>query len=135
MNTLLTQSTAALVLAVTWVIAVQHVFHAKELPGEGFTAGALMLLALLLLYLVQGYEKARQSFPPRLFLRGLVVGGLIFVLLAFGPVLVGRSALETFEVSLLGMTLESMLLFDIGLFLVTVCSLLLAVHSMRGTLP
>lgn len=135
MNTVLTRTTAALVLAISWVIAAQHIFLAKSLPGEGFTAGALMLLAILLIFLVQGYATARRRFPPPLFFRGLLLGGLFFAAFVFGPLLLGKSMLETVEVTVLGAELGSTLLFDLGLFLITVCSLLLAINSLRESLP
>lgn len=135
MNTLLTRSTAALVLAITGAIAAQHIVHAKSLPGEGFTAGALMLLALLLFYVVQGYEIANRRFPVGLFAGGLSLGVLSFTGLLFGPVMAGNRMLESFEVDILGVKLSSTLLFDTGLFLVVVSSLLLAVHGLRGAIP
>ncbi len=135
MNTVLIQSTAALVLAIACVIAAQHVLYAKTLPGEGFTAGALVVLAFLLLGLVRGYDRVRKRFPPRLFHRGMLLGLSLLVGVAFGPVLVGKGMLETLQVKILAIELGSTLAFDVGLFLVTVCSLVLAVNSLRSTLP
>lgn len=131
----LMQVTTALVLAITWVIAAQQIVFAKSLPGEGFTAGALMLLAVLLIFLVQGYTQAHEQLPPRLFYRCLLMGGLTLVALLFAPVLWGEPLLSAFTIDLIVVDIESTLLFDLTLFLVTVSSLVIAVNALREGLP
>lgn len=135
MNNLLTQSTSAVVLAIAWIISTQHIVHSKSLPGEGFTAGALLSLALLLSYVVLGYRAAHEQFPPRLFYLGLLSGGFILLALTVVPGMMGESALTAFELQLFGLHLSSTLIFDLALFLMVVCSLFLAINRLTRTLP
>lgn len=131
MNNLLVRFVSASVLAVTWIIAWQQILYAATLPGEGFTASVLMLLAVLLQYVVLGYETASRRIPPRLFGLALVSGlGLLLALMAL-PLAFGAPLLTAFKLpSTFGM-LSSTTLFDVSLFLVVSGSMLAAFTRLR----
>jgi multicomponent K+:H+ antiporter subunit A len=67
-------------LPLTMVIAVVHILYGHDQPGDGFTAGVIVSLALGFWYVVFGYEKVRQSLT---WLRpaSLIGGGLLLAIL------------------------------------------------------
>jgi multicomponent K+:H+ antiporter subunit A len=48
-------------LPLSMVIAVVHILYGHDQPGDGFTAGVIVSLALGFWYVVFGYEKVRRS--------------------------------------------------------------------------
>ncbi len=131
MNNLLVRFVASAVLAVTWIIAWQEIFYAGTLPGEGFTAAILILLAVILQFVVLGYAEACRRIPPRIFRVALIVGiGLLLALLGL-PVLAGKAMLTAFKIPLAFDTLSSTTLFDTAIFLVIGGGLLTAFTNLR----
>lgn len=60
-------------LPVAMVIAATHIIYGHQQPGDGFTAGVIIALAVALWYIVFGYEKTRAQLP---WLRGFPLIGL-----------------------------------------------------------
>ncbi len=135
MNNLLVRFVACVVLAVTWIIAWQEILYAGTLPGEGFTASVLILLAVILQYVVLGYEVASRRIPPGLFRIGLSIGiALLFALLSL-PMLAGLPMLSAFKIPLGFDTMSSTTLFDLAIFLVVSGGMLSAFTNLREPRP
>lgn len=131
MNNLLVRFVACVVFAVTWIIAWQEILYASTLPGEGFTASVLMLLAVILQYVVLGYDAASQRIPPRIFRIGLASGvALLWALLCL-PMLVGNPMLTAFKIPLGFDAMSSTTLFDLAIFLVVSGGMLTAFTNLR----
>jgi multicomponent K+:H+ antiporter subunit A len=67
-------------LPLSMVIAVVHILYGHDQPGDGFTAGVIVSLALGFWYVVFGYEQVRQRLT---WLRpaSLIGGGLMLAIL------------------------------------------------------
>lgn len=126
MNNPLVRLVAALVFAVTWVIAWQEILYAGEFPGEGFTASILILLVVLLQYAIMGHAEAAQRLPPRVFAHAMTLGCLLLLLLVAVPPAWGGTVLQVFKIPLGPYSLSSTTLFDVALFLVVSGSMLAA---------
>jgi multicomponent K+:H+ antiporter subunit A len=74
-------SLAYVSLPLSMVIAVVHVLYGHDQPGDGFTAGVIVSLALGFFYVVFGYEQVRQRLT---WLRPapLIGGGLLLAILS-----------------------------------------------------
>jgi multicomponent K+:H+ antiporter subunit A len=131
MSDLLTRFTADLILGVTWVIAWQQILYADDLPGDGFTAGVLLLVAILLQYVVLGRHKAATLLPPRTFFAAALVGVTLLAALFLLPLTWGRPPLEHFYVPLGPLVLSSTVLFDLGIFLAIAGSLVAGLTSVQ----
>lgn len=135
MNNPVVRFVASMVLALTWVIAWQQILYASELPGEGFTASILMLLAMLLQFVVLGYHEASERFPPEWFFRAFVAGVAVLAGLMIGPMLVGRPLLTVFKLQLGAYALSSTTLFDVAMFLAVSGAMLAAFTQMKEPTP
>jgi multisubunit Na+/H+ antiporter MnhB subunit len=135
MNNAVVRFVANIVLALTWVIACQQILYASELPGEGFSASILMLLAVLLQFVVLGYDEAAKRFPPVWFFRAFVAGVALLVSLVIGPMAAGKPMLTVFKVPLGAYVLSSTTLFDVALFLVIAGAMLAAFTQMKEPTP
>jgi multisubunit Na+/H+ antiporter MnhB subunit len=67
-------------LPLSMVIAVVHILYGHDQPGDGFTAGVIVSLALGFWYVVFGYEEVRRRLT---WLRpaSLIGGGLMLAIL------------------------------------------------------
>lgn len=65
-------------LPIAMLIAATHMIYGHQQPGDGFTAGVIIALAVALWYVVFGYEETRRRLP---WLRGfsLIGAGVIIV--------------------------------------------------------
>lgn len=135
MNNLLVRFVACVVMAVTWIIAWQEILYAGTLPGEGFTASVLILLAVVLQYVVRGYEQASRRIPPTLFRAGFVVGVALLIALLGLPLLWGQPMLAAFKIPLGFDVMSSTTLFDLAIFLVVSGGMLAAFTNLREPRP
>ncbi|MFN3428928.1 MAG: MnhB domain-containing protein [Candidatus Sericytochromatia bacterium] len=135
MNNPVVRFVASMVLALTWVIAWQQILYASELPGEGFTASILMLLAMLLQFVVLGYHEASERFPPVWFFRAFVAGVAVLAGLMIGPMLVGQPLLTVFKLQLGAYVLSSTTIFDVAMFLAVSGAMLAAFTQMKEPMP
>jgi multisubunit Na+/H+ antiporter MnhB subunit len=121
-TTVLTRLIARLLLAPVLLVAVGILVKGYTDTGDGFTAGLVAALGVLLQYVVFGGEAVARALPvrhaPRLGLAGV---GLVLAI-TFVPVLLGEPVLTHWpgageKVTHVG-TLEFMtpVLFDIGVF-------------------
>ncbi|MBO9540184.1 hypothetical protein J7643_06290 [bacterium] len=131
MNNPLVRFVAALVFALTWVIAWQEILYAGELPGEGFTASVLLLLVVLLQYAVMGDAEASRRLPPRVFSHAMTAGGLLLLFLLGVPLAWGGALLQVFKIPLGPYEVSSTILFDLALFLTVSGSMLAAFAGVK----
>lgn len=112
------------ILPLSLIVAFTHVVYGHDQPGDGFTAGVIVSLAVGLWYVVFGYKETRSRLP---WLRSieLIGGGLLLVMISastawiitgsfFAPVDFGAM----FEIELpRGLQLTTSLLFEIAICL------------------
>lgn len=123
MTSLLTRVVAKLLLLPTLVAALAILVKGYTQPGDGFSAGVVAGLGVVLQYLAFGREKAERLPLVRHAGSGAFIGLLLALLVAFAPVLMGDPVLTHYpppgaKVLHLG-TLEALtaVLFDVGVFL------------------
>lgn len=133
MNNVLVRFTAALVLAFTWIVVWQQILYAGELPGEGFTASILTLLAVLLQFVVLGRREAAARLSPAAFRGALLMGCALWIALMAGPLAWGRPIFSTFKLPLGFTTVSSTTLFDVALFLMITGAMLTAFMGLEET--
>ena len=123
MTTVLTQTIARLLFVPALIVAVGTLVKGYADTGDGFTAGVIAALAVLLQFVAFG-EREVERFLPLCFAPAVAASGLVLTLtVAFVPVLLGRPVmthapgpgarvihLGTFE-------LLTAVLFDVGVFL------------------
>lgn len=132
MNNVLVRFVAAVVLAATWILVWQQILYAGELPGEGFTASILTLLAVLLQFVVLGRREAASRLPPAAFRGALSAGCALWLALMAGPLAWGRPIFATFELPLGFTSLSSTTLFDVALYLMISGGMLTAFLSLEA---
>jgi multicomponent K+:H+ antiporter subunit A len=111
-------------LPLSLVIAVVHVLYGHDQPGDGFTAGVIVSLALGFWYVVFGYEQVRRRLT---WLRpaALIGGGLMLAILtAATAALLTGSFLGHFDFGQQwglalprGLNLSTSLLFEVSICL------------------
>lgn len=111
------QVSSRLVFPVLLLFAAAHVVNADNSPGEGFSSGLLLGLAIVLLYVGLGVRAVDRGMP-RLARFGLVWGFSICVGLAILPLLLGDPFLLTYGVTVGEHHLSTTLGFEFGIFLV-----------------
>lgn len=143
MTTVLTQTVARALFLPALVVAVAVLVKGYVAPGDGFAAGVIAALAVLLQVVVFGLERVRRhlrlEFAPTIAFTGLGIG----LAVGFVPVLLGRPIMSHApapggEVVHLG-TLELLtaVLFDFGVFLlvlgfaVSAITMLARAHARR----
>lgn len=125
-TSVMTRVVARLLLAPTLMISAGLLVKGYAGPGDGFSAGVVASLGLMLQYLAFGREEAERLLP----VRGLGIAGflglLLILLIGAVPVFLGDPVLTHYprpgaEVIYLG-TLEliTAVAFDVGVFLVVV---------------
>jgi len=143
MTTVLTRTVARALFLPALVVAVAVLVKGYVAPGDGFAAGVIAALAVLLQVVVFGLEQVRRhlrlQFAPTIAFTGLGIG----LAVGFVPALLGRPIMTHApapgdEVVHLG-TLELLtaVLFDIGVFLlvlgfaVSAITMLARAHARR----
>ncbi|QPC85061.1 DUF4040 domain-containing protein [Phototrophicus methaneseepsis] len=127
LNTPFTRMVSRIVLPLGFLLAMAHIINGSSAPGDGFTAGAIAGLVTAVWFVIFGYDEARKrlgAFSPTMLLRtGLVLVGVNALL----PMLIDPSHysfVSHFDygkwlgidqyISILGLHLNSGLLFEIG---------------------
>jgi hypothetical protein len=126
MNNVLVRFVSACVLAVTWILVWQQILYAGELPGEGFTASILALLAILLQFVVLGHDVAARRLPTVTFKAAVVAGFVLLLGLLAVPLIWGAPMFTVFKLPLGFTVLSSTTLFDVALFLMVGGGMLMA---------
>jgi NADH:ubiquinone oxidoreductase subunit 5 (subunit L)/multisubunit Na+/H+ antiporter MnhA subunit/multisubunit Na+/H+ antiporter MnhB subunit len=116
----ITRTAAALVLPFAMLIAAAHIAYAGAAPGDGFTAGVILGLAVALWFIVFGYNetKARLRWlrPPLLIGVGLLLAfGNALAPLLWGDPFLAHNALQNFGPA--DIKLASTTLYEIGICL------------------
>ena len=134
MTSVMTQAVARFLLLPTLVAAVAIFVKGYAQPGDGFSAGMVASLGILLQYIAFGQEEVERLMPVR-GMEAAGIGGLLLALsIAIFPLFLGEPLLTHFpppgsKVIYFG-TLEliTAVAFDAGIFLLVVG---FAVGSMR----
>jgi hypothetical protein len=126
MNNVLVRFVSACVLAVTWILVWQQILYASELPGEGFSASILALLAILLQFVVLGHAVAARRLPTVTFKVAVVAGFVLLLGLLAVPLAWGAPMFTVFKLPLGFTVLSSTTLFDVALFLMVGGGMLMA---------
>ncbi len=136
MNSLILRTTTMLLITILLLFSVFLLLRGHDLPGGGFIGGLVAAAAVALYVLAFGAEAATRMvrFRPRALLgTGLtaaVAAGLIALL--FGaPFLTGQWLILDLPGSA-ELKLSSVLLFDIGVYLVVVGTVLTMVFAIEG---
>ena len=136
MTTALTRTIARLLLLPTLLISAAVLVKGYASVGDGFSAGVIAAVGVLLQYLSFGYRAVEESFPWLRFSPYLAFGGLLLALaVAFLPTLSGQAVLTHSpppggEVAHFGaLELHTAVLFDLGVYGIV---LGFTVHAMRA---
>ena len=107
----------------SFVIAIAVLIKGYAQPGDGFSAGVIAAMGVLLQYIAFGFEKVEEDLPVR-HAAWLATGGLALALVTvFGPPLLGYPILTHFPrpgepVIHFGLlAIHTAVLFDVGVFL------------------
>lgn len=125
LSTPFTRLVTHFVLPVAILIGIAQILYGGSGPGDGFTAGVTIGLAVSLWYVVLGYDEARKQLPwfrPELFVRlGLVIG----IVNALVPLLLGKGFMGHVQfdkelgiydlVGSFGLHITSSLIFEIAI--------------------
>jgi multicomponent Na+:H+ antiporter subunit B len=121
-TTALTRMVARLLLAPVLVVAVAVLVKGYADVGDGFAAGVIAALGVLLQYLAFGRAAVERALPVR-WAAQLAIGGLLAALaVVFVPVLAGRAPLQHAPapggkvVHLGSLELLTAVAFDVGVF-------------------
>lgn len=123
MTTIMTQAVARLLFLPALAVAAATLVKGYVDTGDGFAAGVIAALAVLLQVVVFGAETVERTLPLRLAPALAAVGLLISLTVTFGPTFLGRAPLTHApgpgeKVIHLG-TVEVLtaVVFDVGVFL------------------
>lgn len=115
------RTTAQLIFPSVLVFAAAQIVNAHDHPGEGFSAGLLVALSILLLHVSVGKRAVEADVPAALRWAFPAGVALLLATAAAGPVL-GHPLLTVWsrDVGLLGTSvhLSSTLLLDLSIFLI-----------------
>lgn len=122
MSTILTQTVARLLVAPTFAVAAAILVKGYADVGDGFSAGAIAALGLLLQYVALGSDEVEERLPVR-FVAPLTFAGLLGALvvaavpLALGDPILTHRPLPGGDVVELGtLELVSAVAFDVAIF-------------------
>ncbi len=143
-TTVLTQTVARLLLVPIFMVALAILVKGYADVGDGFSAGVVAALGVLLQYVAFGYQAIRRLAIVRLAPYGALVGVVISLGVTFIPVMTGEPLLRHAPaagepVAHLGaLELITPVLFDVGVFLVVfgfavgVIGTIARIHPRRG---
>ena len=122
-TTILTQTVARLLLLPTVVAALAILIKGYAEPGDGFSAGVVAALGVLLQHLALGRDEAGKLWPVRRAGRIAFVGLLVALAVAAVPLFLGDPLLTHFPppgadpIYLGTLELITAVAFDVGVFL------------------
>jgi multicomponent K+:H+ antiporter subunit A len=125
-----------IIVPIAFLIAFSHLLGAESGPGDGFTAGIIMALALTLQYETLGSLHLPSWLAHLNVVRVLLAGLALAALAALTPLLWGDPLLSPaawgVDLPLIGhLKLKLTLLFDIGVALIVFGGAMLAITSLR----
>ncbi len=123
MNNSMSRQAARLLLLPTWMIAFAILIKGYTDSGDGFSAGVIAALGIIMQYVTYGTETAEKLRPVR-YARQIAMAGLLIALsTAFIPVLRGQPIMTHYPgpdnpaAHIGSLELTTPFLFDIGVFL------------------
>jgi len=140
--TIAVRAIARLLLGPSLVVAVAIMVKGYSDVGDGFSAGVIVALAVALQYVAYGRRRTEAELPFLRLAPILAVTGLLLALaVGFGPVVTGKPLFTHWPAPgvhpmRIG-TLEMLtaVLFDIGVFLLVVGTLVVLVHQLADDRP
>jgi multisubunit Na+/H+ antiporter MnhB subunit len=126
MNNHMARQAARLLLLPSWMIAFAVLIKGYSDAGDGFSAGVIAALAVIMQYVTFGTETAEKLRPVRYARQIALLGLLIALATAFFPVLRGQPVMTHFPgpdnkaMHIGSLELTTPFLFDIGVFLLVV---------------
>ena len=139
MTTVLTRMVARLLLVPVLMVAAAILIKGYVDVGDGFAAGVIAALGILLQYLAFGQAAVQQALPVRHAAKLAVAGLLLSLVVAFVPVLAGGAPLQHApapgaEVVHLGsLELLTAVLFDVGVFALVLGMVVATIDLIAGT--
>lgn len=137
-GSLLVRAVARLLAPAIFVVSIAVLVKGYTSPGDGFSAGAIAALGLLLRYIVSGREEVEQRTPIRLVVPGAVVAlllalAVVAIPIALGDPLLTHRPLPGVEPVKIG-TLEiiTAVAFDVAIYLVVLGAVAGIVHAIAG---
>jgi multisubunit Na+/H+ antiporter MnhB subunit len=121
-SSVLTRTVARLLLLPILMVAIATLVKGYSQTGDGFSAGVIAAVAILLQYLVFGRRAVRHVLPPAVAPEAVLFGLLLALLVAFVPTLLGEPVLTHApppgrEVISFGtLALHTAVLFDVAVF-------------------
>jgi multicomponent K+:H+ antiporter subunit A len=133
----LIRALASVTLSLAFMIGATHLMFGHKQPGDGFTAGIIVSLAIGLWYIVFGYQQTRDRLTW-LNPRNLIAGGILLVLSSgLASWLVNGAFLSNLDFSKYlplpmpeGFKLSTSFLFEIGIFMVVLGSTSFIIDSL-----
>jgi multisubunit Na+/H+ antiporter MnhB subunit len=138
-TTVLTRMVARLLLVPVLMVAAAILIKGYGDVGDGFAAGVIAALGILLQYLAFGQAAVQQALPVRHAAKLAVAGLLLSLVVAFVPVLAGGAPLQHApapgaEVVHLGsLELLTAVLFDVGVFALVLGMVVATIDLIAGT--
>jgi multisubunit Na+/H+ antiporter MnhB subunit len=138
-TTVLTRMVARLLLVPVLMVAAAILIKGYVDVGDGFAAGVIAALGILLQYLAFGRAAVQQALPVRHAAKLAVAGLLLSLVVAFVPVLAGEAPLQHApapgaEVVHLGsLELLTAVLFDVGVFALVLGMVVATIDLIAGT--
>lgn len=123
MTTVMTQTVARLLFLPALMVALATLVKGYADTGDGFTAGVIAALAVLLQVVAFGVEEVERRLPLRAAPAVALVGVALALVVAFVPVLLGRPVMThapapgAAVIHLGTLELITAVAFDVGVFL------------------
>jgi len=137
-TSILTQTVTRLLLAPILVVATAVLVKGYADVGDGFAAGVIAALGILLQYLALGRAEARRRLPIRLVPHAAFAGLLGALAVAFSPLLRGDAVLTHLPppgehvVELGTVELTTAVLFDVAVFLLVLGAVVGIIDAIAG---
>ena len=139
MTTVLTRMVARLLLVPVLMVAAAVLIKGYVDAGDGFAAGVIAALGILLQYLAFGRAAVRDALPVRHAAKLAVAGLLLALAVAFVPVLAGGAPLQhapapgAAVVHLGTLELLTAVAFDVGVFALVLGMAVATIDLIAGT--
>ena len=128
---------AFITLPIAMLIGATHMIYGHQQPGDGFTAGVIIALAVALWYVVFGYEETRRRLP---WLRGFSLIGLgVIIVFVVGSITYAMTGFFFAHVNFgemiglplpYGFDLSSAFLFEVAICLTVLGSAALIINTL-----
>jgi multisubunit Na+/H+ antiporter MnhB subunit len=120
----MTQTVARALLAPTWMVAAATLVKGYADTGDGFSAGVIASLGILLQYVAFGHEEVERRLPVHLAPMIAVAGLFLALAVAFTPLLVGEAPMKYWPppgedpIHLGSLEIIGAVAFDLGVFMI-----------------